>query len=230
MQCVTVLSAIFLTATLSGADDVPGDGVRSPAVSATNHSGRRSRRSRPGRRQDDASPGGRPPLATEPFDSHLRPPSHAAERRTNGVVRRSSAWRHRTRLRLRDAERRRGSLARRQPRLVALVRPPSADSTVPCFPRYPRRTPASNLAAQKAEARDAVRASLQKGIPALAWQAMSPEQKASGIGAGNWGMLAGYDDTGRTYTVRHNGEPGKGRISPCATMPSATPTRSSCST
>ena len=32
---------------------------------------------------------------------------------------------------------------------------------------------------------------------------MSPEQKASGIGAGSWGMLAGYDDTDETYTVRH---------------------------
>ena len=63
--------------------------------------------------------------------------------------------------------------------------------------------PGVDLPALKAEARDAVRASLQKGIPALAWQAMSPEQKTSGIGAGNWGMLAGYDDTGETYTVRH---------------------------
>ena len=60
-----------------------------------------------------------------------------------------------------------------------------------------------DLPVLKAEARDAVRASLQKGIPALAWQAMSPEQKASGIGAGNWGMLVGYDDMDETYTVRH---------------------------
>ena len=60
-----------------------------------------------------------------------------------------------------------------------------------------------DLSALKADARDAVRASLEKGIPALAWQAMSPEQKAHGIGAGNWGMLVGYDDTDETYTVRH---------------------------
>ncbi len=60
-----------------------------------------------------------------------------------------------------------------------------------------------DLPVLKAEARDAVRASLQKGIPALAWQAMSVEQKASGFGASNWGMLVGYDDTDETYTVRH---------------------------
>ena len=70
-----------------------------------------------------------------------------------------------------------------------------------------------DLPALKAEARDAVRASLQKGIPALAWQAMSLEQKASGFGAGSWGMLAGCDDTDETYTVRHKmANPGRVRF------------------
>ena len=60
-----------------------------------------------------------------------------------------------------------------------------------------------DLPALKAEARDAVLASLQQGIPALAWQPMTPEQKASGLGAGCWALIVGYDDAEETYTVRH---------------------------
>ena len=55
----------------------------------------------------------------------------------------------------------------------------------------------------KADAWNAVRASIDRGVPAIAWQPMSREQKAAGIRAGAWGLLVGYNNSDETYTVRH---------------------------
>ena len=55
----------------------------------------------------------------------------------------------------------------------------------------------------KANAWAAVRASIDRGIPAAAWCPMSPEQKADGVKAYEWGLLLGYDESDETYTVRH---------------------------
>ena len=63
-----------------------------------------------------------------------------------------------------------------------------------------------DLPALKREARDAARISLQRGIPVLAWQPMSLEQKASDHPAHSaycWGLIVGYDEEEETYTIRH---------------------------
>jgi RNA polymerase sigma-70 factor (ECF subfamily) len=53
------------------------------------------------------------------------------------------------------------------------------------------------------EAWEAVRASIDRGIPAVAWSPMSREQQADGLMAACWGLLVGYDESDETYTVRH---------------------------
>lgn len=60
-----------------------------------------------------------------------------------------------------------------------------------------------DFGALKAEAWDAVRESIDRGHPAIAWQPMTVEQRAAGIRAGAWGVLTGYDESEKTYTVRH---------------------------
>jgi hypothetical protein len=56
----------------------------------------------------------------------------------------------------------------------------------------------------KGDAWDAVRASIDRGIPAVAWGPMSVEQKAAGLSAHVWGLLVGYDESKETYAVRHD--------------------------
>lgn len=56
---------------------------------------------------------------------------------------------------------------------------------------------------------EAVKASIDKGIPAIAWQPMTVEQQDSGVNAYGWALLVGYDDTEKTYTVRHQDYPTK---------------------
>lgn len=56
----------------------------------------------------------------------------------------------------------------------------------------------------KADAWEAVRASIDRGVPAVAWSPMSVEQKAAGLSAHVWGLLVGYDEAEETYTVRHD--------------------------
>ena len=58
--------------------------------------------------------------------------------------------------------------------------------------------------ALKAAAWEAVRASIDQGIPAVAWNPMSFEQAEAGLTANDWGLLVGYDTSDETYTVRHN--------------------------
>ena len=50
---------------------------------------------------------------------------------------------------------------------------------------------------------ETVKASIDKGIPAIAWQPMTVEQQNSGVNAYGWALLVGYDETEKTYTVRH---------------------------
>ena len=69
-----------------------------------------------------------------------------------------------------------------------------------------KRDTGADLPALKREARDAVRTSLQRGIPVLAWQPMSLEQKASDHPAHSaycWGLIVGYSVEDETYSVRH---------------------------
>ena len=66
--------------------------------------------------------------------------------------------------------------------------------------------PVDDLPSLKRDARDAVLGSLQRGIPALAWQPMSLEQKQSEHPAHHaycWGLIVGYNDADETYTIRH---------------------------
>ena len=53
------------------------------------------------------------------------------------------------------------------------------------------------------EARDAVRRTLDRGVPALVWQPMSVEQKKNGYHAYCWGLIVGYNEPDETYTIRH---------------------------
>lgn len=53
------------------------------------------------------------------------------------------------------------------------------------------------------EARDAVRESLARDVPALVWQPMTPEMKAKGAHAYCWGLIVGYNESDETYTLRH---------------------------
>ncbi len=50
---------------------------------------------------------------------------------------------------------------------------------------------------------DAVCASIDRGLPAIAWCPMTEAQREEGVGGSEWGLLAGYDEEQRTYTVHH---------------------------
>ena len=64
-------------------------------------------------------------------------------------------------------------------------------------------TEEGDFATLKAEAWNAVRESIDRGHPAIAWQPITVEQRDAGIRAGAWGVLMGYDESEKTYTVRH---------------------------
>jgi hypothetical protein len=66
-----------------------------------------------------------------------------------------------------------------------------------------RRDEQGDFHALKREAWNAVKASIDRGVPALVWQPMTQEMKEQGIRAGAWGMLVGYDESDETYAVRH---------------------------
>ena len=59
------------------------------------------------------------------------------------------------------------------------------------------------LQAIKDQTWEKVKASIDQGIPAIAWQPMTLEQRDSGVSAYGWASLVGYDETEKTYTVRH---------------------------
>ena len=64
----------------------------------------------------------------------------------------------------------------------------------------PTATELQNL---KDQTWEAVKTSIDHGIPAIAWQPMTVEQRDSGVRAYGWALLVGYDETEKTYTVRH---------------------------
>ena len=74
-----------------------------------------------------------------------------------------------------------------------------------------KKTAQADRAAAEAEARDAVRESLARGIPALVWQPMSVEMEKNGHHAYSWGLIVGYNEAKETYTVRHPFEHGAAR-------------------
>lgn len=49
----------------------------------------------------------------------------------------------------------------------------------------------------------AVCESIDLGVPVMAWTPMTVEQKRQKLHASEWGLLVGYDESNRTYTVRH---------------------------
>ena len=55
----------------------------------------------------------------------------------------------------------------------------------------------------KEETWKVVRASIDRGVPAMAWSPMTVEQKKNGITAAEWGLIVGYQDDDKTYTIRH---------------------------
>ena len=58
----------------------------------------------------------------------------------------------------------------------------------------------------KAEAWEKVRRAIDEGVPAIAWQVMSPETKKAKQGAAPWlwSLIVGYDEKAGTYTVDHS--------------------------
>jgi hypothetical protein len=44
---------------------------------------------------------------------------------------------------------------------------------------------------------------IDRGIPSIAWGAMTAEQKSSGVPGFEWSLLVGYDARSRTYRARH---------------------------
>jgi beta-lactamase regulating signal transducer with metallopeptidase domain len=56
------------------------------------------------------------------------------------------------------------------------------------------------------DARDAVRVSLERGIPAMVWSPRSVEQREQHHPGGHgacWGIIVGYDEAQETYSIRH---------------------------
>ena len=56
------------------------------------------------------------------------------------------------------------------------------------------------------EARDAVRASLDRGVPAMVWNPRTAAQREAGHPGGRgvcWGIIVGYDEAQETYSIRH---------------------------
>lgn len=68
--------------------------------------------------------------------------------------------------------------------------------------KQPAPTP-EELQSIKDQTWEKVKASINRGIPAIAWQPMTVEQQNSGVSANGWASLVGYDETKKTYTVRH---------------------------
>ncbi|RKU31276.1 hypothetical protein C6497_01950 [Candidatus Poribacteria bacterium] len=48
-----------------------------------------------------------------------------------------------------------------------------------------------------------VKSSIDQGVPAIAWQPMTVTQLKNGVNAFGWGLLVGYNEDNKTYTVRH---------------------------
>jgi len=59
------------------------------------------------------------------------------------------------------------------------------------------------LRATKEQTWKKVVAGIDRGIPSIAWAAMTVEQRDSGTPGFEWNLLVGYDARNRTYNVRH---------------------------
>jgi len=68
--------------------------------------------------------------------------------------------------------------------------------------KQPAPTP-KELQRIKDQTWEKVKASIDRGIPAIAWQPMTVEQRDCGVSAYGWASLVGYDETEKTYIVRH---------------------------
>lgn len=66
-----------------------------------------------------------------------------------------------------------------------------------------KSTTAAELDKLRENTWSAVCASIDRGIPAIAWSPITVVQKEEGVGAFEWGLLVGYDEEQRTYTVHH---------------------------
>ncbi|MBT4498789.1 MAG: sigma-70 family RNA polymerase sigma factor [Gemmatimonadetes bacterium] len=69
--------------------------------------------------------------------------------------------------------------------------------------RAPQPPTTDELAKLREDTWSAVRASIDRGIPAIAWSPMTTAQKEERVGAFEWGLLVGYDEDQQTYTVHH---------------------------
>lgn len=61
----------------------------------------------------------------------------------------------------------------------------------------------AQLQALKDQTWERVRESIDRGVPAIAWQPMTVAQKEQGIRGFEWCLLLGYDETDRTYLARN---------------------------
>jgi hypothetical protein len=59
------------------------------------------------------------------------------------------------------------------------------------------------LTAMKERTWEKVVEGIDRGVPSIAWGAMTVEQKVSGVPGFEWCLLVGYDAGARTYRVRH---------------------------
>lgn len=74
--------------------------------------------------------------------------------------------------------------------------------------RGPRPAPTEDeVAAMKSRTWDLVRVAVDRGVPAVAWQAFTTEQRDSGVRGFAWSLLVGYDESDRTYVVRNQNQP-----------------------
>ena len=69
-----------------------------------------------------------------------------------------------------------------------------------------RENSGEERAAAVREARDAVRASLDRGVPAMVWNPRTAAQREAGHPGSHgvcWGIIVGYDEAQETYSIRH---------------------------
>lgn len=68
--------------------------------------------------------------------------------------------------------------------------------------KKPASTP-EQLQELKDQTWDAVRESIDRGVPAVAWSPLTIDQKKQGIYGFEWSLLLGYDEADKTYRVRN---------------------------
>jgi beta-lactamase regulating signal transducer with metallopeptidase domain len=69
-----------------------------------------------------------------------------------------------------------------------------------------KEAPAAEREIAQREARDAVRESLKRGVPAIVWNPKTLAKREAGHPGGRgvcWGLIVGYDESQQSYTIRH---------------------------